>query len=94
MKDWWTLRQELEEAKRRVVRRKVGLPAWAKTASLGLLTKVNSDANAFVNNDDPKIKDQKLASAIKTSAALTTLGLAVSSNDKTMVGRAKAMGRK
>lgn len=91
MKDFFRLRKELQERARV---RTQGLPAWAKTAAVGMLTKVNSDANAFVNNKDPKIKDQKLASAITTSAAISTLGLAVNSKDKALLGRAKALSRK
>ena len=94
MKDWWQFREELEEARRKVVTRKQGLPSWAKGAALVMLNKVKNDTNGFVGNSDPKIKDQKLASAITTSAAITTLGMAVNSNDKTLVGRAKSMMKK
>ena len=94
MKDWWQFREELTERRRTVVKRKTGLPTWAKGAALTMLNKVNNDANSFVGNTDPKIKDQKLASAITTSAAITTLGLAINSNDKSLVGRAKSMMKK
>ena len=95
MKDFFQFRDELKEARnQRQVVRKVGLPVWAKTAALGLLNKVRQDGNAYVSNDDPKVKDRKLASAITTSAAISTLGLAVNSNDKTLVSRAKSMMKK
>ena len=93
MKDWFSFREELKEA-RRVKTRKQGLPTWAKTAAVGLLAKVNSDANAVKANDDAKIRDTKLASAITTSAAISTLGIAVSSQDKTLMGRAKSLGKR
>ena len=93
MKDFFRFREELQERTRKMTR-KQGMPTWAKTAAVGLLTKVNSDANAYVQNDDPKVKDRKLASAITTSAAITTLGLAVSTQDKTLLGRAKSLGKK
>ena len=93
MKDWFTFRAQLDEARRQMTR-KQGLPAWAKTAAVGMLAKVNSDANAYVGNDDPKVKDRKLASAITTTAAISTLGIAVSSQDKTLMGRAKALSKK
>ena len=93
MKDWFTFRAELDEARRQMTR-KQGLPTWAKTAAVGLLAKVNSDASQVKSNEDPKIRDAKLASAITTTAAISTLGIAVSSQDKTLMGRAKSLARK
>ena len=91
MKDWFSFRQEIQERARV---RTQGLPAWAKSAAVGMLAKVNADASAYVSNSDPKIKDQKLASAITTSAAISTLGLAVNTQDKTLLGRAKSLAKK
>ena len=87
-KDFFQLRHELEE------RRKQGLPTWAKTAAVGMLAKVNADASAYANAQDQKTKDKRLASAITTSAAISTLGLAVSTKDKSLMGRAKSLAKR
>ena len=89
-KSFKQMRTEMSEAKRG----RRGAPTWAKTAALGLLAKVNSDANAAKAQDDPKVRDSKLASAIKGTASIATLGIAVNTKDKSMVGRAKSIGKK
>ena len=89
-KSFKEMRKEMSEARRG----SRGAPAWAKTASLGLLAKVNSDANAVKANDDPKIRDSKLASAITATASIATLGIAINTKDKSMLSRAKSIGKR
>ena len=90
MKDFFRFREELEEARRTVTKsRKVGAPLWAKGTATVLATKVYSKGKEVKAQDDPKIRDGKLADQISLSAALTTLGIAVSSNDKTLISKAK-----
>jgi hypothetical protein len=93
-KDYWQLRSELKEAKRKRVTQKQGLPSWAKVAATGLLASINSDGNSAGANDDPKIRDKKLANQITKTAAIATLGIAVNSRDKTLLSKARSLAKK
>ena len=93
-KDYWQLKSELKEARRKRVTRTQGLPSWAKVAATGLLASINSDGNSVGANDDPKIRDKKLASQITKTAAITTLGLAINTQDKTLMSKAKSLTKK
>ena len=92
MKDWDKLREELQELQERksvTKKRKVGAPLWAKGAAVMLAAKVNSKRNEVKRTEDPKVRDGKLADQIALSAAITTLGIAVSSDDKTLLSRVR-----
>ena len=89
MKDWFRFREELEERRTVTRSRKIGAPLWAKGAAVVLATKVSSKGKEVKAQDDPKVRDGKLADQISLSAALTTLGIAVSSNDKTLLSKAR-----
>ena len=90
-KTFKAFRHDLNEARRKAGARKVGMPTWAKAAALGLLAKVKSDGNSISSNSDPLIRDQKLSDQITTSAAISTLAIAINSNDKSLLSKAKSV---
>ena len=90
MKDFDRLREELQEGRSGTRKRKVGAPLWAKGVAVMLAAKVNSKRNEVKAEDDPKVRDGKLADEIALSAAITTLGIAVSSDDKTIASKVRS----
>ena len=86
--------KELREGKRGRTVRKQGLPTWAKTASMGLYAKLMSLKGSVNPNNDSAIRDEKLAGMIALSASMSLLGMAVNTQDKSMVSRAKSMASK
>ena len=90
-KTFKALRHDLNEARRKAHTRKVGMPTWAKAAAIGLLAKVKSDGSSVGANTDPLIRDKKLSDQITTSAAISTLAIAINSNDKSLLSKAKSV---
>jgi hypothetical protein len=84
--------KELREGKRTKTKKR-GLPTWAKGASIGILAKLLSVKSGVNPNNDSGIRDQKLADMIALSASMNLIGMAVNSQDKSLVSKAKSMSK-
>ena len=61
---------------------------------MGLYAKLMSLKGSVNSNNDSAIRDEKLAGMIALSASMSLLGMAVNTQDKSMVSRAKSMASK
>ena len=61
---------------------------------MGLYAKLLSLKGSVNPNNDSAIRDEKLAGMIALSASMNLLGMAVNTQDKSLVSRAKGMASK